>query len=644
MNFRINKRRKNNSKKQNSSKDILLPSLNQKIQTNNHLKPPTYPADNKQNPLTNFQKMSIIKNNQFKKTEKRIAKQNIIFKNHKPYSGNPSFKINNNIIDLKIPAKSKIPNSYERDILTANPSLIGNKASFENYNENNPNLRYKVNGIINEASFKENIKENLNLRYQYYQEKGRKLYKNKGFGISKSSPRISSIKIISNPFENQKQKELNDYSNKIKVLFSYGDVNNLNKKNNMMKVKQISKMNSDSKNLKDNSNSLNKDKNPPFSFPNLIGTNIIPKSDAQNMLIKAVGKLNSQIIKKHPNLKSANLNGQFNDNYIKNKIGNKLIKTISKKSLNNSLKDSRINNSSIKISDDKKPLKPKSKCFISYAYIDYPNLEHRQEMEDYHCIKQALGKRNNLSYFAIFDGHGGKEVASFLSLNLHHYLVDEINNIKFGENDEENINNILDSIKTSFIKIDQDILENINFTTDVGSTATLIFIYYNNSNDNSLYNDNINIKDIERTLICANVGDSSGYLLAKSDIIKITKPHKCEDTSEVQRIRDKGGIVFQGRIFGKLILTRTLGDKEMKKYGVLPIPDFFTKKIENDDLFIIIASDGIWDVINEEELLKMGNEKELSSEIFSKKIMELAKERDTRDNSSCIVIKLNKNI
>ena len=40
----------------------------------------------------------------------------------------------------------------------------------------------------------------------------------------------------------------------------------------------------------------------------------------------------------------------------------------------------------------------------------------------------------------------------------------------------------------------------------------------------------------------------------------------------------------------------------------------------------------------------MGNEKELSSEAFSKKIMDIAKKRDTRDNSSCIVIKLNKNI
>ena len=82
----------------------------------------------------------------------------------------------------------------------------------------------------------------------------------------------------------------------------------------------------------------------------------------------------------------------------------------------------------------------------------------------------------------------------------------------------------------------------------------------------------------------------------------------------------------------------------MKKYGVTPISDFFTKKIEKDDLFVIIGSDGIWDVVNEEEIFKMGNEKELSSEAFSKKIMDIAKKRDTRDNSSCIVIKLNKNI
>ena len=638
MNYRINKRRKNYSKKQNSSKEILLPSLNQKFSTNNQQKQ----IINK--PINNFQNFNKL-NNSLKKTDKKFDKPSIFLKNHKPYSGNPSTnKINNNIVYLKIPIKSNIPNSYERDILTANPSLIGNKSSFNNYNANSVNLRYKDNDTIKEESIKENIVQ----KNQNYQDKGRKIFKKMGFGVSKSSPRISSIKIISNPFENQKQKEVNDFSSKVKVLLSYGDINNLNKNNNnnIIKIKRVSKINAETKNLMENNNSLNKEKNSQFNLPNLMGPNLIPTSEAKNILIKAVGKLNSELNKKHPNLKSANLNNQISENYIKNKFGLKLLKNnISKKSLNNSLKESKNNNSSIKLSEDIKQLKPKSKCFISYAYIDYPNLEHRQEMEDFHCIKQALGKRPNLSYFAIFDGHGGKDVASFLSINLHHFLIDEINNINFGTNDEENISNIIESIKSAFMKIDQNILANENFTNDVGSTATLIFIYYNNLNENILNNNNDNgNKNVERTLICANIGDSNGYLITKSNISQITKPHKCEDTSEVQRIKGTGGIVFQGRIFGKLILTRTLGDKEMKKYGVIPVPDFYTKKIEKDDLFVIIASDGIWDVINEEELYKMGKEKELSSEIFSKKIMDLAKERDTRDNSSCIVIKLNKNI
>ena len=638
MNYRINKRRKNYSKKQNSSKEILLPSLNQKFSTNNQQKQ----IINK--PINNFQNFNKL-NNSLKKTDKKFDKPSIFLKNHKPYSGNPlTNKINNNIVYLKIPIKSNIPNSYERDILTANPSLIGNKSSFNNYNANSVNLRYKDNDTIKEESIKENIvQKNPN-----YQNKGRKIFKKMGFGVSKSSPRISSIKIISNPFENQKQKEVNDFSSKVKVLLSYGDINNLNKNNNnnnIIKIKRVSKINAETKNLKENNNSLNKEKNSQFNLPNLMGPNLIPTSEAKNILIKAVGKLNSELNKKHPNLKSANLNNQISENYIKNKFGPKLLKNnISKKSLNNSLKESKNNNSSIKLSEDIKQLKPKSKCFISYAYIDYPNLEHRQEMEDFHCIKQALGKRPNLSYFAIFDGHGGKDVASFLSINLHHFLIDEINNINFGTNGEENISNIIESIKSAFMKIDQNILANENFTNDVGSTATLIFIYYNNLNENILNNNDNGNKNVERTLICANIGDSNGYLITKSNISQITKPHKCEDTSEVQRIKGTGGIVFQGRIFGKLILTRTLGDKEMKKYGVIPVPDFYTKKIEKDDLFVIIASDGIWDVINEEELYKMGNEKELSSEIFSKKIMDLAKERDTRDNSSCIVIKLNKNI
>ena len=636
MNYRINKIRKRYSTNKKPAKEIFLPSLRPKILSNNKKKQNINISSSAQNPKN---KLNNI-NNSIKKQEKNNNRPSIFFKNQKPYSGTLSNKKNNYIINLKVPKRNNIPNSYERDILTANPSIIGDKSIFKNYNENNPNLRYIDKNIIHE----ENIKENIELKYQNNKAKNRKIYRKIGFGTSKSSPRISSIKVIPDPFENQKQKEMNVLSNKVKVLFSYGDYNNLNNNisNHIFKIKRISQTNSDVKNFKDYNNSLNNDKNFQFNLPSLIGPTLIQSPEAKNLLIKAVDKLNSELIKKYPNLKSANLNNQLSESYIKNKLGPRLSKNVSKRSLNNSFKYSINNNSIIKLNEDKRQLKPKSKCFISYAYIDYPNLEHRKEMEDFHCIKQALGKRNNLSYFAIFDGHGGKEVASFLSVNFHHFLIDEINNIKFGINDQENINNIIECIKVAFMKIDQKILSNENLVNDVGSTATLIIIYYNNLREN--FFESNEIKEVERTLICANIGDSCGYLITKSKISQITKSHKCEDPSEVQRIRDNGGIVFQGRIFGKLILTRTIGDKEMKKYGVIPTPDFFTKKIEKDDLFVIIGSDGIWDVVNEEEIFKMGNEKELSSEAFSKKIMDIAKKRDTRDNSSCIVIKLNKNI
>ena len=71
-------------------------------------------------------------------------------------------------------------------------------------------------------------------------------------------------------------------------------------------------------------------------------------------------------------------------------------------------------------------------------------------MEDFLYIKQAFGKYQNLSYFSIFDGHGGKVVASFLSLNFHRVLIKEINSINFTTKNEENINLILKIIKNSF--------------------------------------------------------------------------------------------------------------------------------------------------------------------------------------------------
>ena len=262
-------------------------------------------------------------------------------------------------------------------------------------------------------------------------------------------------------------------------------------------------------------------------------------------------------------------------------------------------------------------------CFISYAYSENPNLEHRKDMEDFHYIKALLIKKITCSYFGLFDGHSGKEVGMYLMENLHKILHQKIR--------EENINNeILKQIViNSFEQIDKEI--NLkNFRNETGSTGTILLLYKDPTSPSN------------KSFLCANVGDSKAYLITKKEMILLTKDHKCCDANEVKRIRDKGGIVFRERVFGTLMLTRSFGDKEMKKYGVLSTPDVYIKNVEKDDLFIVIASDGVWDVVEENEILKMTQDG-ISSNDFSKKIVNLAKERDTHDNISCIVIKLNKN-
>ena len=690
INFHVNKGRKNFSKNKHNNKQFLLPSLIPK-KDNNQKKaiiPFQYGINKNQNLKVPINKI----NNQLKKQrnniQNKLYEQQKLFKNHKPYSGNPSIKCNDNNNELNKPLNCNNQLNLEREIFTANPSLIGSKNNFNNNvqdnnkqfnninnnqillmkNKNNSNTNIYLYNTRNDLNAKDNMRENISAKYKYYQDKTHKYYKKLGIGISKSSPKFSSIEIVSK-YENQKQKDNFDFHKNLKVIMSYNNENN-----NIIHFKRNSNINFDyNKNINDYNKYLMKEKKKQFNLGS-IHASLNSNSEAQNMLIKAVGKIKLQLEQKH-SLKSAsiiNMNNHTNEDYSKNKNNDnnyniKLINNGSKQNLNNSINNnsnifrglnntsfstisphsaSINNNNSTKNQNNiyNKNIKPKiSKCFISYAYNDYPNLEHRQEMEDFHCIKQALGKNPNLSYFSIFDGHGGKEVASFLSLNFHRALINEINSVIFTDNNEQNINIIIEIIKNSFNKIDQDILNNINYSNDVGSTATIIIIYYN-IDYNECYNEINKKKNYKRTLICANIGDSNGFLINKNFIKSVTKAHKCDDILEVKRIKEQGGIVFQGRIFGKLILTRTIGDKEMKKYGVIPLPDFFIKNIEDDDLFVIIGSDGIWDVIDQEEVFNMGKEKGISSEEFSKKLINLAKERDTRDNTSCIVIKLNKNI
>ena len=237
-------------------------------------------------------------------------------------------------------------------------------------------------------------------------------------------------------------------------------------------------------------------------------------------------------------------------------------------------------------------------------------------MEDFILIKHPFItlENHNLSIFSIFDGHGGDFVAKYLKENFASNLQ---NNIK--QNYSSNFRIILQSAIES---IDKD-LEQFKEAENCGSTGTIVVVDNNN-------------------VYCANVGDSKCYYINNNNkIIQLTEDHNCNNQKERDELKKKGVLIFQNRVFGSLSLTRTFGDTQLKKDGIGCIP--YIKKIildKEDVKYIIIASDGIWDIINKEKLGELYQSlKNETSEKFCNALVDYALNNGSIDNISCIVIK-----
>ena len=260
--------------------------------------------------------------------------------------------------------------------------------------------------------------------------------------------------------------------------------------------------------------------------------------------------------------------------------------------------------------------------FKEYFHSCEQNPIYRKTMEDCYTAVVKLGNDVNKSFFAIYDGHGGSKASTYCKDNLHSLFLKQLESSSNGGIDK--------CIKTSFEQIDKEFLnksKNGNQLNQVGTTATVVYLYNENKN--------------QRVLYCANVGDSRCCLFKENgNVIQLTKSHVCSDKKEVERIKQNGGMIFKNRVFGTLMITRSIGDKDMKEVGVIATPSVKKVEINNeDDKYIIIGSDGLWDVVKEERMKTIGNEN-VSAEVLSKKLVSEAIEGGSIDNVSCIVIKL----
>ena len=165
-----------------------------------------------------------------------------------------------------------------------------------------------------------------------------------------------------------------------------------------------------------------------------------------------------------------------------------------------------------------------------------------------------------------------------------------------------------------------------------GCTAsTCILWHYADTNSTVLYT--------------ANLGDSPAILLrGNGSSIRLTKSHIARDIDEQQRVRDAGGkITANNRLAGMLEVTRSFGDLGMESFGLIAEPSISSTIILSSDIYLIVSSDGIFDVISDSDVTTIVESKTLgqrSAHNIAQLLIDTALKRKTRDNMAAVIVQL----
>lgn len=258
---------------------------------------------------------------------------------------------------------------------------------------------------------------------------------------------------------------------------------------------------------------------------------------------------------------------------------------------------------------------PTLKYEVSYA----SNKGNRKTMEDETvCIdfmNELIGEKNVLpptAFFGIYDGHSGNQAAEYSRIHLHMNIF------------EGNESDMKTAIVKGYKKTDKDFKEYAS-KNEIPSGASAVTMI--------LRSDLIYI---------ANVGDSEAVLCQNGKPIVLSRFHLPNDESEKERIQDAGGkVVWYGtwRVNGLLSVSRAIGDYPLDKF-VIPDPHIYEHVRTPEDQFIILASDGLWEVFKYQEAcdfildqLKTKDKRDVAQLLVNEAIA-----KKTSDNLSALIV------
>lgn len=269
-----------------------------------------------------------------------------------------------------------------------------------------------------------------------------------------------------------------------------------------------------------------------------------------------------------------------------------------------------------------KPLAEQAVYHPTLSWGSFATCGRRETMEDTHFLLPHLGNEKHVFAFGIFDGHRGAAAAQF-AVNAMPGVLYSVGSFQSPS----------EALVNAFIRTDilfRDELELHCYTTKgrrkdwhPGCTAAVALI-------------------VENRVFVANAGDCRTILCRKGHAVALSKDHVASCVEERDRVIKAGGQVkWQIDTWrvgsAALQVTRSIGDDDVKP-AVTAEPEVTETILSTDDEFLVMASDGLWDIISNEEVISIIKDTVKEPGMCSKRLATEAVERGSKDNITVIVI------
>ncbi|CAL4930321.1 unnamed protein product [Urochloa decumbens] len=228
----------------------------------------------------------------------------------------------------------------------------------------------------------------------------------------------------------------------------------------------------------------------------------------------------------------------------------------------------------------------------------------RRDMED--AVTARPGFIPGHHFFGVFDGHGCSHVATSCGVRMHEIVAEETAAAgAAGSPVADEAARWRDVMEKSYARMDVEAVGSreaagpapptcrcemqLPKCDHVGSTAVVAVVG-------------------PRHLVIANCGDSRAVLCSGGAAIPLSADHKPDRPDELERIHAAGGrvIFWDGaRVFGMLAMSRAIGDSYLKPFVISDPEVRVVERKDGEDEFLILASDGLWDVVSNEVACKV---------------------------------------